>query len=179
VVINPTPTGIHKTVVDKSGTDARKTSLTDTSSSKSPRSVTPLSPRDTSVTANGFKSPSPARDVVSPVEKQPQKEISPAPKETTPPPRETTPSPVPPVVKAPSPKPEASLTLEEREELLTKKVGILSICGEDTSYLWVTHYPLAGLAVIGHDQLTITQLSFNCSWLNVLSGKKGGELGQS
>ena len=139
MTINPTPTGIHKTVVGKSGTDARKSSLTD-SSSKSPRSITPLSPRDNSVynTANGFKSPSPAR-VVSPVEKQPQKEISPPPKEptpplkeptpppkeTTPPLRETTPPPVSPIVKAPSPKPEASLSLEEREEILTKKVGRL------------------------------------------------------
>ena len=139
MVINPTPTGIHKTVVGKSGTDARKSSLTD-SSSKSPRSITPLSPRDTSVTANGFKSPSPAR-VVSPVERQPQKEISPAPKEPTPPPkeltpppkettpplREATPPPVSPVVKAPSPKPEASLSLVEREEILTRKVGRLSL----------------------------------------------------
>ena len=139
VTINPTPTGIHKTVVDSKSPGGRKSSLTEAGSKSSTRSTTPLSPRDTTaVTTNGFKSPSPAV-VVSPVAKQAPKEVSPPPREPTPqkeptPEREPTPQREPTPEKQPTPPrdptppsaspevDEASLSLEERQELLSKKV---------------------------------------------------------
>ena len=150
VTINPTPTGIHKTVVGSKTPGARKDSLTDTRpTSKSPRSITPQSPHvDISVT-NGFKSPSPAQ-IVSPVERQPPKVVSPPPREPTPE-REPTPQREPTPEKEPTPTPpreptppraspeadEDSLSLEERQDLLTRKVrlcktscGLWHICGQ-------------------------------------------------